>query len=41
MVYLEKVMGRYLIVKLRVIIVLIKILTLEIFWGHEVLKLYL
>ena len=30
----------FLIIKTRVIIVLIKKLEIEIFWGHEVLKLH-
>ena len=37
---LEKVRALSLIIKLRVIIVLNKILKIEIFGGHEVLKLH-
>ena len=37
---LEKVRGPFLIIKLRVIIVSNKILKIEIFLGHEILKLY-
>ena len=37
---LKKVKGDFLIIKIRVKIGLKKILEIEIFWGHEVLKLY-
>ena len=37
---LKKIRGVFLIIKIRVIIVLKKILEIEIFWGHEVLKLH-
>ena len=36
----QKVRGIFLIIEVRVIFVVDKILKIEIFWGHEVLKLY-
>ena len=36
---LEKILGLFLIIKIRVI-VLKKNFQIEIFWGHEVLKMY-
>jgi len=37
---MEKVSGLFSIIKIRVIFVSDKKIEIEIFWGHEVLKMY-